>query len=72
MSFDKIHSTKYKEYVFANNIMTNLTNFSLYLKWKSNPNKVALTKVLVKKLNKSLIDWWFDNMPSGKFDDFLS
>jgi hypothetical protein len=67
---DKNQSQKYKDYQYMKVILTNLTNLSLYLKKKQNPNKVKMTQTMVKKLNNYLIERRKENMPENDNDDF--
>ena len=68
---DKNQSQKFKDYQYMKVILTNLTNLSLYLKKKQNPNKVQMTQTMVKKLNNYLIERRKENMPENDNDDFF-
>ncbi len=68
---DKQQNQKFKDYQYMKVILTNLTNLSLYLKKKQNPNKVRMTQTLVKKLNNYLIDRRKENTGEGDTSDFF-
>jgi hypothetical protein len=53
---DKPLNQKFKDYISMKVLIKNLTRFSLYLKTKSNPNKVYLTQIFAKKLNRYLVE----------------
>ena len=56
MSVNKTELQKYKDYRFMNEFIRNLTDFSLYLKRKTEQNKVEIAEVFIRKMNNILIE----------------